>query len=296
MDLRSLAIFVEVVANGGFNRAASKLNIAQSALSRRLANLEHELGVQLLVRSKRGVHLTPAGTVLLDRSQSLLRHFDQVQAEMLAEATEPRGELALGLPPSLQSYTSLLLGAVHSRYPKLFIRSWVATSIDLRTMLLSGKLDLMIYASIDAESLLATQPLFAEALHLIGPGGAVTGFEPSGENIEMVPIILTSRPNSVRVLIDAWAMSLQKSLNVVMETNDVSLTLRLVEDGVAFAILPESALSINRGCKSYGPIHELVLSWNVAHSKERPLSMGSRCLIEAVKEFVTPARCLNLGG
>jgi LysR family nitrogen assimilation transcriptional regulator len=287
MDVRSLEIFVEVATYGGFNRAASKLNIAQSALSRRIANLEHEIGTQLLERSKRGVKLTAAGSLLLDRSQSLLRHFDQVRAEMLAEAQEPRGELALGLPPSLQFDTSRMLATLRARYPGLFIRAWTATSVELRSLLLSGKLDLIVYATIDAETLLATHLLFTEPLLIIGPGGATMVEEAHCEMLADLPLILTSRPNSVRMLIEAWAARYHVKLNVVMEINDVPLTLRLVEEGAGFAILPNSAMAIRDPARlSRRVIPELQLSWAIAYSKEKPLSMANKCAIEVIREMI----------
>ncbi len=108
---------------------------------------------------------------MLDKSQNLLRHFDQVEAEIKAAISEPQGELALGLPPSLLRKASTVLAALRSRYSRLFVRSWVATSVDLRSMLLSGKLDVAVFASMEKESLLATSELFSEPLYLMGRKG-----------------------------------------------------------------------------------------------------------------------------
>ncbi|HEX3996714.1 MAG TPA: LysR family transcriptional regulator, partial [Acetobacteraceae bacterium] len=116
MNLQDLEVFMEIATLGGFNRAATHLHVAQSALSRRVARLEYEIGTPLLIRNKQGVQLTPAGAILLERSQSLLRHFDQVEAEIKAEASEPRGEVTLGLPPSLLHSASTLLSTLRSRY------------------------------------------------------------------------------------------------------------------------------------------------------------------------------------
>ena len=282
MDMRSLEIFVEIATRGGFNRAAANLNIAQSALSRRLANLEHEIGTPLLERSKRGVTLTAAGTVLLDRSRSLLRHFDQVRAEMLAEATEPRGELALGLPPSLQIHSSRMLATVRSRYPGLFVRSWVATSVELRSLLLAGKLDVIVYARVEEETLLATHKLFSEPLHMIGGGDTAEQLRGTPATL---PMILTSRPNSVRTLIDAWAARHQIKLTIAMEVNDIALTMKLVRSGAGFTILPRSAIPLqDEGTFRDRAIDDLTLSWAIAYAKDKPLSMADKCVIEIMRD------------
>jgi LysR family nitrogen assimilation transcriptional regulator len=64
MDLRQLRYFVAVAERGGFGAAASALNVAQSALSRHIKQLEHELGGALLERGARGVTVTESGKVL----------------------------------------------------------------------------------------------------------------------------------------------------------------------------------------------------------------------------------------
>ena len=65
MDLRLLRYFQAVAEELSFSKAAQKLHIAQPALSRAVADLEANLGVLLLARTKRRVALTPAGAVLL---------------------------------------------------------------------------------------------------------------------------------------------------------------------------------------------------------------------------------------
>ena len=64
MDLRRLRLFLSVVDHGGFTAAAAAIHVAQPALSLGVRELEQELGATLLVRSRKGVVLTPAGDAL----------------------------------------------------------------------------------------------------------------------------------------------------------------------------------------------------------------------------------------
>jgi LysR family transcriptional regulator, nitrogen assimilation regulatory protein len=283
MDVRSLRAFVEIAEAGGFNRAATNLHVAQSALSRRIGRLEDEIGTPLLIRTKRGVRLTPAGALLLDKSGALLRHFEQVEAEILAEANEPRGELSIGLPPSLHIYSTELLAALRQKYPRMFVRTWVATSVDLRTLLLSGKLDLAVYASSEEDTLIAVTPLFMEPLRLLGRSGSLAAGLSSWEAIGNLPLMLTSRPNSVRLAVESAAARHRCRLDVILEVNDVPLLTHLVRKGVGYSILPASAL--------HGMAPEEIdsaelpgagLSWVVAHSRERPLSTAAKKAIEEI--------------
>lgn len=70
-DIRTLRCFVTVAEERNITRAANRLNIAQPALSRKIANLERDLKLSLFDRSVRGVDLTPAGEVLLDRAYGI---------------------------------------------------------------------------------------------------------------------------------------------------------------------------------------------------------------------------------
>ena len=88
LDIRSLRAFVAVAEELHFTRAATRLFVAQQALSRDIAKLESRLGVSLFVRTTRRVALTPEGRTLLTGARDLLRLHDQLVAE-LRQPTRP---------------------------------------------------------------------------------------------------------------------------------------------------------------------------------------------------------------
>jgi len=101
MDLKQLRYFVAIAERGGFGAAANTLNIAQSALSRQIKELEHELGGALFERGARGVSATESGKVLLARGRWLLGVVDDIKAEVKTENREPSGIVRVGAPSSL---------------------------------------------------------------------------------------------------------------------------------------------------------------------------------------------------
>ncbi|MFC7585678.1 LysR family transcriptional regulator [Nonomuraea antimicrobica] len=92
MELRSLRYFVAVADELHFGQAAERLHIAQPAVSRRIAQLERELGVRLLDRSPRRVRLTAAGHRVLVAARDALAAADRVQAA----AGVPAGTMRIG--------------------------------------------------------------------------------------------------------------------------------------------------------------------------------------------------------
>ena len=85
ISLKQFKYFVEIVEAGSYSRAAEKLYIAQSALSRQIKELEDELQTQLLVRDSRHIELTPAGQLFFERARRILEDIDDtvVQARQI---------------------------------------------------------------------------------------------------------------------------------------------------------------------------------------------------------------------
>lgn len=117
-DLNDMVFFAEVAERGGFAAASRALGIPKSRLSRRVADLEAQLGVQLMQRSTRKLSLTPAGEIFL-RHCTEMREAAQAASEAVAQVqTEPHGTVRLSCPVTLaQSALGPLLPEFMRRYP-----------------------------------------------------------------------------------------------------------------------------------------------------------------------------------
>jgi DNA-binding transcriptional LysR family regulator len=113
MELRHLRYFLAVAEALNFTKAAAQLRVAQPALSRRVQDLEDEIGVDLLKRSPRGVTLTAEGKLFLEKTRHLLKLADESVDQVRALARGHYGELHIGyaptptveiLPPALATY------------------------------------------------------------------------------------------------------------------------------------------------------------------------------------------------
>jgi LysR family transcriptional regulator, benzoate and cis,cis-muconate-responsive activator of ben and cat genes len=99
-DTRRLRYFVAVAGEGSFTRAAAKLNIAQPPLSRRIQEIEEELGTVLIERGSRPLSLTPAGQLFYVHALQVLERHDRMMQAMQRFVRAERPRFTLGLVPS----------------------------------------------------------------------------------------------------------------------------------------------------------------------------------------------------
>lgn len=115
MELRQLRYFIEVAEREHISEAAVHLHVAQSAVSRQIANLEDELGVQLFERIGRNVKLTPIGKIFLDHSVSAIKAIDFAKKQIDEYLNPGIGTIKIGFPTSLAGH---LLPTVISAFKK----------------------------------------------------------------------------------------------------------------------------------------------------------------------------------
>lgn len=143
MELRQLTYFVAVAEELHFGRAAERLHLAGPSLSQQIINLERELGTKLLIRDRRHVELTPAGSLFLADAREVL----SAAARAFDRARNGDGELPLRL-----GYVSWLPPEIASM-PNLRIRidEWVLPSHTQAARVAEGSLDLAIAWAEDAD-------------------------------------------------------------------------------------------------------------------------------------------------
>src|SRR5829696_3308490 len=101
IDLNRIAVFVRVVEAESFTAAAAALGIPTSSASRAVARLEEELGVRLLNRTTRKLHLTDSGQHFFQRMQAVIAEAEEATQAAVGFAAEPRGSVRLTAPVDL---------------------------------------------------------------------------------------------------------------------------------------------------------------------------------------------------
>jgi DNA-binding transcriptional LysR family regulator len=138
VELRQVRYFVAVADELHFGRAAERLLIAGPSLSQQIKALERDLGVQLFIRDRRSVALTPAGAALLPHARALLERADDLRnrAARIAGSEPVRLGYVNWLPPDLATRTS--------EVARLHIDAWVEPSHIQAARVADGSLDLAV--------------------------------------------------------------------------------------------------------------------------------------------------------
>ena len=297
MNLRHLRYFVSIVDHGSMVKASDSLFVAQSALSQHMRNLEAELGVQLLLRTARGVVPTDAGQDFLQRARAILAQVEDAQRALREQSTTPQGNVTLGSPPTVNAMLAVpLILQIQHELPKVSLRVTEGMSGYVLDWLQAGQVDLgLVYGIQRAPGIIATE-LFNEDLYLIGPQGGFDSEQPIPfAAVEGYDLILPGRQHGLRDSIDRLAREHRLSLRVRVEIDALSQMTRLVRHGVGYTILPLPALAdeIARGELEARPIVEPRISRTiyVAKASDRPQSPAVEATIRIIEDCVYRLRC-----
>jgi DNA-binding transcriptional LysR family regulator len=145
MELRHLRYFLAVAEALNFTKAAALLRVAQPALSRRVQDLEDEIGVDLLKRSSRGVVLTAEGKVFLDKTRHILKLADESVEQVRALARGEEGELHIGYAPApTVEILPPALAAFQKAFPRVRVLLHDFSEQELIDGLRNGRLELAL--------------------------------------------------------------------------------------------------------------------------------------------------------
>jgi len=280
MDLRQLRYFIGVAESGGFGAAASALNVAQSALSRHIKELEYELGGALLTRTARGVAVTESGKVLLERGRWLLGIVDDIKAEVRTENREPGGTVRLGAPSSLaEIFYPPLARLIAERFPRVQLELSEALTELASERLLRGQLDLAMVTRPQPNDHLEYETLVVEQVFLIGPPrdpllgrGRLTVNEVKRLPRAVLPLSRNPFPAEV-------PYSLRVESSTPMK--------RIVASGLGYALLPYSGIyqEVEAGDLSMALLPWMRAERVLALPHGRPISRATRETAALLKEI-----------
>ncbi|MDT8420414.1 MAG: LysR family transcriptional regulator [Desulfuromonadales bacterium] len=287
MDLRQLKVFVEVVRQGSFTRAAEKLHIAQPAVSISIRKLEEELELTLLNRQEKRVTLTAEGESLLRHAERLLDNLAAAEIEMAELRDLSHGEVRIGIPPMMSSYYfPLIIRRFREVYPNLRLSVLGEGTASIQRMISKGEIDMGVITGRSLLDGLESQHFLREEIVACVPLDHPLAGRDSISLDEFMnePLILFKEGYYMRELMDELMSGVDRQPRVVFETNLFSLVRSLIKQELGISTFLRMVVSGDEELAAVSfepPLHlDLLIAWK----KERNLSRANRAFIDFLLE------------
>src|SRR5690554_842328 len=250
MDRTSIESFILTAELGSFSKAAEKLHITQPAISKRIANLEKQLGSELLLRSNKEVQLTSAGVVFLQHARKLIAAMNDCQIAIQNTQEHIAGNLKIGishhiglhrLPPYLKLFTDT--------FSQVHLQIQFITSEEASELIQNDQLEIaLITLPATTPAKMHMQSIWTDPLQIV-----VSGKHPlakqqqqkhlSLQELSLHPAILPSFNSYTGQLIQQLFTQHGVDINHYIETNNLETIRMMTSIGLGWTVLPRSMLN-----------------------------------------------------
>ncbi|GGH45049.1 LysR family transcriptional regulator [Frigidibacter albus] len=294
-ETRALRYFVAVAEEKSVTKAAARLRIAQPAISRQIAALEQDLATTLFLRLPRGVELTEAGEILLERCYATFSILAQGYRDVTAHSSAPKGVVVLGLPPTPGEFIlPPLLSRIKAQYPDIELRLVEGFSRELEKALLRGDIALAVMHEPPERSDILRRELLVEHLNIVGPPGSLSKPSFTLAEAAQLPLVMPSRPNFLRIMFDRACDAHGYEPNVVQRVDGMWHLKALVRSGHGFTALTYGGVltEINAGTLECRPIVAPQIGWQLSiatRAEQRPkvaVSVVEDAIFDIVADLV----------
>jgi len=277
MDLNALADFNLVATHGGFGRASRAGRRSKATLSRRVADLEEQLGVRLIERSAKGLELTEAGLQLLSRTEGPMHEVAEAFASTLEGAGKVRGRLRIAAPLLFSQLAMGRLGAAFRReYPDLLVD---VVAEDRVVDLVEERFDIAIRPNPRMDSALVGR-CFAKD-RLVAVAAPEIAMPPPGSEPVSVPAIVTTGREGELWPIDGGSLTLAPQ--AVLRLSSMLMVRDATIAGAGVALLPQSIVwnQLTRGeLVQWGAVPGKDVELWVLHTSRRLASPKVKAFVE----------------
>lgn len=282
----SLRYIVAVAQAGSIRGGAESLNVAQSAVSRQILNVEGELGTALFERHARGVALTPAGELFVRYARDSLSQAERVRSEVDALHGLRRGLVRICAIESVsQEVLPQALGRFATKHPGIRLDVTVASTEEVIVAVQEIRADLGIGFQPQVERDIRILSRIRQPLHALMAADHPLASSHRLSILETLryPIALTPPGSGSRMLIDATAKAAGAVLAPALETNSVHLLMRFVSKtrGITFLSRLCGAVGLRSGELRAVALRDRLMNVSTIDA----FALASRALPPAAAEF-----------
>ena len=290
MELRVLRYYLAIVREQSISRAAERLNLTQPTLSRQLMELEEELGVRLIKRSKkgRGVTLTEEGLLLKARAEEIVELADRTEAEVARQGEEAVGDVYIGAGET-DAMRLLAQGMerVRRNHPRIRFHLFSGNAETVAERLDKGLLDFGVFIGETDLSRYDFIPLGAVDVW----GVLLKEDDPLAEKEAVTPADLRNAPlilsqQSLRSNeLSGWFGRNMERLHVTATYNLIHNATFLVEEGVGCAVTIDRLVNVSGRPLCFRPLEpRLEGRLNIAWKKHQVFSKAAELFMRELRE------------
>jgi DNA-binding transcriptional LysR family regulator len=240
MDIKLLQAFVQLTDAGHYGKAASKLFVTQSTLSKQIHALETQVGGALFERGRHGAKLTPLGKLLLQEAAVLLRLSDEIDAKMHRAITGTTGNLDIGFGISTLIAAPRLIAAFRETTPDGLITLNDLPSKEQHQRLLGGRLDVGFCRAPEGVGGLSFRRILDERLALVLPRDVKMPARNRMSALNGLGFVALApaRGPGLDVQIAQWCATARFEPRIVQRADDILTVHSIVAAGLGAAFLP----------------------------------------------------------
>lgn len=250
LDVYTIRLFIAVAEEGSIARAAARENIAASALSRRLADLEHALRVPLLVRSARGIALTDAGKHVFEGGRRIEQDLNRLAQEVWSLGGAVAGSVRLYANPSaVVGFLPERLRKFCDAYPEVSVELSEHRSRDIVRACLDDRADVGVAVEMDVSNGLDSWRFASDPLIVLMPAGHPLAQQPKVHFTHVLEngLVVVQSGGALDQLLRERAEALRMAFQPKVSVDSFDAACRMVEAGLGLAIVPTSAATAFAG-------------------------------------------------
>lgn len=288
MNSRQLHVFVQIAEAENLRRAASRLRIAQPALSRYVRALEDELGVKLLDRHPHGVSVTPAGAYLLERGRAILNDIEETRAEIMATGDRLTGRVTVATSTSMSKLLFAgLTRQARDNFPDIALELREGGFYQLLEGLDTRRINLAVMADAEPRSNLAIEPVALDSLCVFGPrdDNRIGDGEIEMAELAAMPLAVVRRPSGPRMTLERAAARASVTLDIAYELDNPDVIKDFVDHRLACGILPRCSVlaDATSGRFRIAPLRGVPLVRQLVRRADQPASPAVDAVVAAVR-------------
>ncbi len=244
MTFKQLEALYWVIQLGGFALAANRLHTTQSAISKRIQELESTFNIELFDRSQRSARLTEKGEEMFALATQLIKQRDAA-VEQFSRPEVIQRRLRLGVTElTAMTWLPRLVSLVQERYPKVTIEPDVDLSMGLRDKLLANEMDLIIVPDVFPDSRFSSRLINSvDSAWMCSPSLMDASLPVTLHELARQRLLIQGDKSGTGILYQRWFESLGLEMPQTISSNNMIALIGMTVAGLGCSYLPRDCLS-----------------------------------------------------